>query len=138
MSAELSSRIDLTLSAQGAVSAGTDVDGATVDVANYDGVLFFARIATANAGNFLKAQEGDTTSPIADLAGSAVIAGTNEDIVVLDIHKPLKRYIRAVVVRAGAASITGDLYAIRYKGRKPPELPGDVRVALAGPLAGTP
>lgn len=124
--------------ADGATSAGTAVNGSTIDTSDCEGVIFFARIATANAGNFLKAQEGDTSSPTADIAGSAVAAATNGQIVALDVHKPLKRYIRAVIVRAGADTVTGDVYAVKYGSRKLPESGADVNVILASPIAGTP
>jgi hypothetical protein len=100
-------------------------------------VIFFVRIATANAGNLLKAQEGDTTSPTADIEGSAVVAASNGQVVALDVYKPLKRYIRAVVIRAGADTIVGDVYAVKYGSRKLPESGASVNTVLASPVAGT-
>ena len=129
---------EIVKAADGATSAGTDVNGSTIDTSDCEGVVFFARIATANAGNFLKAQEGDTTSPTADIAGSKVIATESGQIVALDVHKPLKRYIRAVIVRAGTNTVTGDLFAVKYGARKLPESGADVNVIVASPAAGTP
>lgn len=112
----------LTLQAAGAGSAGTAVNGATLDMAGYDGVIVFGTIATANAGNYLKAQEGDASdgSDMADLAGSKVVADANGQIVGFDLNRPKKRYIRGVVIRAGANTATGDLYALRYKASSKP------------------
>lgn len=129
---------EIIKAADGATSAGTDVNGITIDTSDCEGVILFARIATANAGNFLKAQEGDTTSPTADIAGSKVIATENGQVVALDIHKPLKRYLRGVIVRAGTNTVTGDLFAVKYGAKKLPDSGASVNKIIASPAAGTP
>ena len=139
---QLSKDVKIDLVAAAATSAGTDVNGSALDLSGFDGVMFFCTIATANAGNYLKAQEGDTSSPAADLAGTKTTADDGADVTVLDIVKPMKRYIRAVVVRGGANTVTGDVYAIRYRSRSKP-LVNDVLnsqnvVSLVSPVAGTP
>lgn len=133
-----SENIKITKVADYASSAGTAVDGTALDMSGFEGVIFVARIATANAGNYLKAQEGDTSSPTADLAGSKVAAASDGQVVVLEVRKPKKRYIRCNIVRAGANTVTGDVYAIQYGNRTPPNTNGDVRVGLESPDAGTP
>jgi hypothetical protein len=135
---ELLSQIKIDEVAAAATSAGTDVNGTTVDLSGYEGVIFYCSIATANAGNFLKAQEGDTSSPTADIAASKVVATVNGQVVALQIHKPLKRYVRAVVVRAGANTATGQVYALLYGSKELPDTGADVNVLLASPIAGTP
>jgi hypothetical protein len=135
---QLSNQVVVEKVADGATSAGTDVNGTAVDLQGYDGVMFFAGIATANAGNFLKVQEGSTTSPTADLAGSKTIAAQNGHIVLVDVYRPLKRYARPVIVRAGANTVTGDLYAIKYVGRVSPKIAANAVSALISPIAGTP
>lgn len=124
--------------ASGASSAGTAVNGSGLDMAGHESVIFTARIATANAGNYLKAQESDDNSSFSDLEGSKVVAGSNDDIVMLEVFKPKKRYIRAVLIRAGADTVTGDVYAIRSGGRVQGETNTNVTVSLEGPDAGTP
>lgn len=136
---QLSNEVVITKVADGAISAGTAVNGTAIDLAGYDGVAFFCSIATANAGNYLSAQEGDTSSPTADLAGSKVVAASNGQVVLLDICNPLKRYVRPVLIRAGANTVSGDIYAIKYKGKKlPPAAAADVVKSLVSPVAGTP
>lgn len=132
--------IDLDLQSAAATSAGTDVNPTNgVDMAGYDGCIFFASIATANAGNYLKAQGGDTAAgATTDLAGTKVVAASNAQVVVLDCYKPTKRFVRPVIVRGGANTATGDLYCIKYRGRKNPQTPGDVRVRVLNAIAGTP
>lgn len=134
----------LTLQAAGAALAGTAVNGATLDMAGFDGVVIFGTIATANAGNYLKAQQGEASdaSDMADLAGSKVVADANGSIVGFDLNRPKERYVRGVFIRAGAATITGDMYALRYHAHNQPTSNTIANVLktlkLASPAEGTP
>jgi hypothetical protein len=114
------SRIQLAVAA--AVSAGTAVNGAAFDTKDYDGVVIFCTIATANAGNFLKAQQGAASdlSDAADLAGSKVITDSDADLAILDLGKPVERYIRGVIIRGGANTATGDMYYVGYNSAQQP------------------
>lgn len=134
---QLSKLVEVDEVAAAATAATSAVNGITVDMQGFDGVMFFATIAVANAGNLLKAQEGDTTSPTTDLAGSGVVATTNGQVVLLDVYKPLKRYIRAVLIRAGASSASGQIYAVKYRGKVSPKVAADVATSLVSPIAGT-
>lgn len=114
-------QVKIDLLAAAATSAGTDVTGTGVDMSGYEGVIFFCTITTSNAANFLKAQQSDAlASGYADLAGTKVVAANDGDIVALEIHKPAKRYVRPVIDRGGANTVTGEIYAIRYGARKLP------------------
>lgn len=115
--------VKLTKIAVGAITATTDVDSSIIDMSGYDGVVIFGSIATANAGNFIKAQQGAASdlSDAADLEGSKVVAAADAQVVWVEIHKPLEQYLRAKIVRAGATTVTGDLYALQYSGRVRPE-----------------
>lgn len=121
--------------AAAAVAGTSAINGTTIDMSGRNGVIFFCSVAVANAGNFIKVQEGDTTSPTADLAGSAVIVGANNDIVAICIHKPTKRYLRAVLTR-GTSSASGEIFAITYGGIKLPDVGANVNKTLASPVAG--
>jgi len=105
-----------------ASSAGTStINGTTVDMTGFEGVLFVTTIGTANAGNIFKAQIGEKAdgSDAADLKGSAVVAEGSGSVVWLDIYRadPSQKYIRPVVVR-GASTTVGEIYAIQYESRK--------------------
>lgn len=134
----------LRLGAAGASSAGTAVNGAAFDNQNYDGVVIFCTIATANAGNFLKAQQGNASnlSDAEDLAGSKVVAVANGQVVALVVHRPKDRYVRGVAIRAGANTAIGDMYYIGYKSHKAPVSNDIANVlitkALTSPAEGTP
>ncbi len=136
--------VKVSLPAIAAGSAGSLVAGATVDMDGYEGVLLLTRISTANAGNFLKAQQGDQAdgSDASDLAGTATVAAADGDLVVLDVYRPTGRYVRPVIDRSGTNTATGDVYALRYGGRLSPQdnNVADVIVSklVSSPSEGTP
>jgi hypothetical protein len=105
----------ITLGAAAAASAGTAVTGATADMSGYSNFVAFASIATKNAANYIKIQHGDESdmSDAADVVGSAVVALTDADDVMIEVVKPIKRYVRAVIIRGGADTATGELRYIQ-------------------------
>ena|SRR3990172_155843 len=133
---ELSKLIEIAKIADAETSAGTEVTSDSVDLANYQGGIFFCTIATANAGNYLALDQGTTSSPTEAIASSGVVATVNGQVVCVTLHKPLQRYARASVIRAGANTAVGQIYCIRYGNRKPPLTPGDVHTLLVSPAAG--
>lgn len=98
----------------------TAVNGSILDMANFEGVMFIASLGTITDGTTgVKAQDGNDSglSDAADLAGSSVTMAITDDgkSVILDIYKPLKRYIRPVVLRSGATgAVIDDVVAIQY------------------------
>lgn len=114
--------VKLTLVNAAAVSAGTEIDSTHVDMTGFDGVVFFGTMATVNAGNYVKVQQDDAVGDgtMADLTGTKVVPSVNANTYLVDIYRPMKRYVRLVVIRAGANTATGDIYALQYKGTKAP------------------
>ena len=103
-------------------TAGTSsVNGATIDMAGFDGVLFVIKFGTAAANNTIKAQQ-DTDSGMgtaADLAGTSVGVGASDEIVWLDIYRPQERYLRMVAARGTSTTIEWGM-AIQYGPRVQP------------------
>lgn len=128
---ELSKEVKITKCAAGAEAATTAVNGSVLDMAGFEGVMFLASFGTANAGNYMKAQQGAVSnlSDAADLEDTKVTSGTSDECVALDVYKPQKRYVRPVLVR-GASSTTGIIWAIQYGSRVAPRVS-----ALSGTLA---
>jgi len=108
---------DAKITIGAATVAGTsDVNGPALDMAGFDSVLIIATFATPAANNFIQAQHGDASnlSDGADLLGSkATPSGATDETAWLDIHKPNKRYVRAVFKR-GTSTALGEIYCIRY------------------------
>ena len=144
MAEQLSEGTDLRLAAAGASSAGTAGNGAVVDMQGFDGVRFFGTIATANAGNYLKVQQGDASdlSDAADLEGTKAGAAANGSVVCVDVIKPKERYLRGVFIRGGANTATGDMYYERYNAASKPTVAQGantlVTTMVRSPAEGTP
>ena len=111
-----------------AVAAGTTVqNGSVVDMSGWDGVTFIASFGTLTATQVtsLKGQQGQVSnlSDAADLAGTLVgplADGDSNKCLVLDIYRPLERYVRPVVSRGTANAVIDGVLAIQYRGRKSP------------------
>lgn len=138
----LSKNVKLIKVKAGQATGTTAVDSDVIDMAGYEGVLFFGTIATANAGNYMKAQQDSVIGmgTAVDLAGSKVTAAADASVVWLDVHRPTKRFVRVEIVR-GLTTVTGDIYAIQYNGRKLPEtnltLNSLIGLLLVSPSEGT-
>ncbi len=108
----------IRLAKAAATAATTAVTSDTVDMANWEQATFFATIATANAGNYMTVQQSDTSifTVAETLSGAKAIAGANGDIVAVNVFRPTKRYVRAVITRT-ASTATGDIYVAQTGGR---------------------
>jgi len=111
------------------VAGTTDINGTTLDMKNYEGVLMVARmgVITATAVTSIKAQQGDESdlSDAADLLGTGITIAADDDneIFVIDLGKPSKRYVRLVCDR-GTANAVIDATYIQYTGKKAPVTQG--------------
>jgi hypothetical protein len=120
----------------------TTINGNTVDMADFDGVLFLIKYTTAATNNTLKAQQGQASnmSDAADLLGSSVVVGASDEIVWIDLFKPQERYVRALALR-GTTTVIEWAVAIQYGPRLKPisnVLAGTINgKLLASPIEGT-
>lgn len=104
-------------------SAATVINGAIIDMQGWDGVLFVVPFGpiTAGAVTSIKAQQ-DTDPAMgaaADLLGSGqTVADSDDDkCFVIDLKRPLERYVRCVVSRATQVATVGSVLAIQYRPR---------------------
>lgn len=128
-------------------AGATNVNGAGVDRQGFDGVLFILGFGTivATGVQGIKAQQSDddgSSDAYGDLAGTLVSAADDDDdkLVMLDVYRPLKRWVRLVVTRATANSTIDLGVAIPYGASKQPvTLHADVAASEvhAGPAEGT-
>lgn len=105
----------IVLAAAAAASGTTAVASSVIDTHGFDGVVFIANVATANAGNYIsvgQAAKADA-SDIADLEGTKLVASADGKDVVVEVRRPAERYLKATITR-GAATATGPMYAILY------------------------
>lgn len=134
--------IKITKVADTTANGTTTINSSVIDMAGYEGVIFFCNIATAAAGNILKVQQGlvSNLSDAADLAGSGQTSGASDEVTGVEIIKPLERYLRATVVR-GTSTILGEIYAVQFNPRTRPQnssLTGTAAFkSLVSPVEGT-
>jgi hypothetical protein len=108
-----------------AVGTG-NVNGTVLDMQGFESVEFILLANTITDGLLsIKAQEGAVSdgSDAADLAGTLTTLQNADDnkAAVLDIVKPVKRYVRPVAVRGGATGAVIDgIIAIQYGPRVEP------------------
>lgn len=108
-------------------AAGTDdINGATLDMEGYDGVLAVVSFGaiTAGAVTSIKMQQ-DTASGMgtaADLAGTGqTIADTDDGkTFYIDLAKPKERYVRLVVDRGTQNAVVSSATYIQYGSRVKP------------------
>ena len=121
--------------------AGTDaVESASVDLAGFRGVVFLTSVGTANAGNTLKAQQSSddgASDGWSDLAGTLVTSGSSDEDLILEVVRPTKRYVRAVVTR-GASTTCESIWAIRTGASTPQLAANSVSGTQVAELHGAP
>jgi hypothetical protein len=104
----------------------TNVNGSIIDMQGFESVEFILLGGTITDGLLsIKAQEGNdpALADAADLAGTLTTLQNTDDnkAAVLDITKPVKRYLRPVAVRGGATGAVIDgIIAIQYAPRVKP------------------
>lgn len=104
-------------------AAGTStITSIAVDMQGYEGAWFFTSFGTAAADNYIKLQQSDddaATDAYSDLLGSAVVSGTSDEDVWIDICKPGKRYLKLLAVPTTSSTVES-MYVILYKARTLP------------------
>lgn len=118
--------VSLPIAAQ-ADGTGTN-NGSTIDMLGFDNICFIAKFDDVDNTSVLtlKAQQGQQSdaSDMVDLSGNATLtadatSGDNK-MLLLDVIKPIERYVRPVVVIGTANATLAGVIAIRYNGKKSP------------------
>ena len=108
-----------------AVAAGTtDQNSSSVDMKSFDSVTFYVSFGTivAAAVTSVKAQTSSDDSTFNDLKGTSItVADTNDnDVVALEIVRPLERYIRCTVDRGTQNATIDGIIAVQTRADKEP------------------
>lgn len=103
------------------VDGTADRAGATLDMAGFDGVLMIVKFSaiTTGAVTSIKAQQ-DTDSGMgtaADLLGTGITVADDDDnqIFVIDLYRPLERYVRVYVDKDTSNSVAEEAIYIQYQ-----------------------
>lgn len=121
MSMNLSKVVKVVLAKATQTSAGTEVLSDAIDMQGFEGCVFVGSITTAHADNHAKVKQCDTSGgSYSDLAGSKVTPGDNGDSFLIDVYRPLERFLKLSIIRSGANTVTGDVYALLYGAKNVP------------------
>ena len=105
-----------------AIAAGTtDQNGTGLDMSGYNGVTFIASFGAivAGAATGIKAQQSDddgSSDAYSDIVGTAIAIDDDEDtgMLVLDIIRPTKQWVRLVVTRGTQNATIDGAIALQY------------------------
>lgn len=105
-----------------AVAAGTsDVEATGVNMANFEGVKFYIAFGaiTGSAVTSCKLQQSDDNGSVdgwSDLEGTSLTVADDDDnqIAILDVFRPQKRYVRPVVDRGTQNAVVDCIIAVQY------------------------
>lgn len=119
------------------VAAATLLNGAVLDMANFESVMIIVTfgVITAGAATSIKAQQG----AIANMSDAADLLGTGQTIAdddddgtfYIDLIKPQERYIRVAIPRATQNAVVSSATYIQYNPRTKPTTQG---TGVAGEL----
>ena len=102
-----------------AVAAGTsDQNSSSVNMSNFEGVRFTTAFGTITAGaaTSVRVQQSADNSNWDDLLGSDITVADDDDnqVVVIDIWRPIDRYVRVTVKRATQNAVIDGILAYQY------------------------
>ncbi|OWK34961.1 hypothetical protein [Fimbriiglobus ruber] len=107
-------------------AAQTTVNGTAVDMEGFDGVLFILILGTVtDAAVITLLAQGSATSngasPTQEATTAALTAlSSSAGLMVLDVNRPVNRYVLPQVTRATQNAGITNCIAIRYKAKNPP------------------
>jgi hypothetical protein len=138
----LSKNVKITLVQAPLADGQTDPDSAAVDMQGFEGVMFVGIVGTVIGSGTaaLKASQSSDNANFNDLSGVAATggAGGSDKFLVLDVYRPLDRYVRTTLTRAVANSIYGGTIAIQYGAHKRPTIHDAATLAAAAVLGISP
>jgi len=130
---KISQAITITAGAAGS----SDINGTTLDMSGYEGVLILVRFGaiTSGAVTGIRAQQDSDSAmgTAADLLGSAQTVADSDDEkdFYIDLYRPAERYVRLVVDRATQNAVVAGAIYIQYGAKKAPPTHG---TAVSGEL----
>lgn len=113
-------KVSTAITPAAGVAGTTDINGTTLDMANYEGVLMVCRfgVITGSAVTSVKAQQGAESdlSDAADLAGTGITVADDDDnqIFIIDLYRPTERYVRLVVDRGTQNAVVAEAHYVQY------------------------
>ena len=118
-----------------AAASSTDDNSDILDMSGYEGVVFIVPItdsaATGVAALVVEQSTANSDAAMAAVSGGSATATSvqnddlNDTLLIVDVFRPLERYVQGVLTSATANIAFGNTVAIRYGARKAPITQGD-------------
>ena len=145
MNASKNQKISRAISTADGGAATTDIEGATLDMQGFEGVLMIVTFGaiTGSAVTSIKAQQGAESdlSDAADLAGTGQTVADSDDneVFYIDLYRPTERYVRVYVDRGTQNAVVAGATYVQYGAKKGPVTHGTYvsGETHAGPAEGT-
>lgn len=124
---QLSKNINVIKVSNGATAGTTEVDSSILDMAGYDGVMFIVDLGTVTDASVMtltvQQNTANSTSGMTAITGAAATftASTSSNKAMLvDVYRPLDRYVRAAFTRTTQNAVVNTIIAIQYKAKFQP------------------
>ena len=108
----------------------TNDNSSRFDMAGYDGIIFLTTITDSATGGVAtltveaSTTDADTYMAAITSASAAKTCASGDDIngtlLIVDVYRPLKRYVQGVRTSSVANIAFGEIIAIRYRGKTMP------------------
>lgn len=139
MNGLLNDQVKITRVANAAAAAQTAVNSSIIDNAGFDGCMFIAALGDVASGSVLglAAQQDDVNAAGGmatigtALAFTAGASDADNKLMVLDVFRPDKQFLRAALTRTTADAVVDGIIAIQYTARNRPTVHGST-VLVAG------
>ena len=128
-----------------AVAGTSTLTSDAIDMAGWDGVVFLADLGDVTSGSVLglTAEHSDNDSTGFDdlegpLAFTAGASDADNKMLILEVTRPEKRYVRAVLTRGSANAVVSSIIAMKYRSLHAPVTQGSTvldSAILANPQA---
>ena len=119
-------KISRAISPADGTAATTDINGVTLDMQGFEGVLMEVVMGaiTGTAVTSIKAQQGAESdlSDAADLedTGQSIADSDDNEIFYIDLYRPTERYVRVVVDRGTANAVVASATYFQYGAKEGP------------------
>lgn len=141
----LLNNVDVSVVEGAAAAAQTELTTEVVDMAGWSGVMFIAHLGDVASGCVLGLvadhsddDDGGWEDLVGPLAHTADATDADNKVMVLDVAKPAKRYVRARLTRTTADAVVNGIVAVRYGPLSVPVTQGSTvleSTTLANPVA---
>jgi hypothetical protein len=132
---------DVKVTTVASVATGTStITGTALDMAGFEGALFIVRLGSPATNNNLRVSQCDTVGgSYADLTGTLVGNHATDNPLIVDVYRPLERFLKYVVTR-GTTTTIDSVVIVQYgaKGMRPVSQPsGTQSETFYHPVEGT-